>query len=198
MLESIIGRLGPYLDCKSTLKNTSYDSAKQHYMTQSTYSVFNFDNIKNKYLRGLESKPAETPCSNDALVHIGSELYFIEFKNGAIDNVENYELKQKILESLLILLSIINETIDFTRHHVSYILVYNNALNHRSKFYTTESAVVNSTPSRYAIISATARKAGKNVANFDLERYKSIYFQNVYTYSETEFKSEFTGKFLDC
>jgi hypothetical protein len=46
----------------------------------------------------------------------------IEFKNGVIDDLKNYEIKVKIFETLLILTERLGKTIQFTRNYVTFIL----------------------------------------------------------------------------
>jgi hypothetical protein len=111
---------------KTTLRETSKDNHDGYdiFMTESTLSVVNFDNVKNEYVKKLKS--SETPASNDALyMDNNGEYYFIEFKNGYIDKEEIFKIRLKIFDSLLIFTDIIGRGVSFTRSHMSYIMVYN-------------------------------------------------------------------------
>ena len=109
----------------NTLKQTSYDSANDDYMSNIDYQVIDFDKVKDKYLKSLDGGPCQKCLSNDALFQVGDQWYFIEFKNGVITIQIDDEIKTKIYDSLLIFLEIIDEHIDYSREKVNYILVFN-------------------------------------------------------------------------
>lgn len=111
----------------TTLKETSKNSPDKNtinYMVESNFEVIDFDEVKNCYIRELGVKVLETPKSNDVLMELNGELYFIEFKDGNMEKAI-HDVKRKIYDSLLIFCDIIKENISFTREYMNYILVYN-------------------------------------------------------------------------
>jgi hypothetical protein len=113
-------------------------------------------------------------------------MYFIEFKNGVIsrkngdaDPKKISEIKLKIFDSLLILTDIISKAVSFTRKNLNYVLVYNeekNSLKCIAKYFIGKSG------------------HGKHLIRFGLERFETLYFKNVFTYTEKEFETEFIFK----
>lgn len=182
----------------TSLKETSKDpSHPDTYMTELEYEVINFDKVKDKYLRELTPCPCAIPLSNDALIKKDNEWIFIEFKNGVITNRENGEIKMKLFESILMFLDVINKTIEYSRSHVTYILVFNEQeLNHSgvsSRFNKNEYLEYNQIPSMGSpsfaeIISNLDELAGNlGRAQFDLERYEKYIFKHVYTVPKYKF-----------
>lgn len=171
---------------KETSKDT--DSGNIKYMTQSEVEVINFDKVKEDYVRDM--KLSVTPCSNDAL-YIGREgkLYFVEFKNGVMKKDKVFNVYQKIYDSLLILNDIIGENISFCREHLNFILVYNESKN---PYENGETAKEDSAKVR--IGKYFAAKANKKYVRFDLERFKKIYFSDVFTFTEKEFEKIFLAE----
>ena len=116
-----------------TLKATSYDEEHDTYMVECTLSVCSFDKVKEWYVENRVPSSNPNPKSNDALYFREDECFFIEFKNGRIDNRVNFELNKKIYDSLFILFDsdCVDKkgedvkTISYTREHMNYILVYN-------------------------------------------------------------------------
>lgn len=85
------------------------------------------------------------------------------------------EVANKIKDSLLIFCDITKSNISETRKHVNFILVYNQDKE---------------TYSRQKISSHLSQMAGDNLINFGLQKYKNIYFKEVYTYSKEFFNSK--------
>lgn len=82
-----------------TLENTSSDDDHNYYMTNSKLPVINFDKAAKCYKD--EKDLNYLPASNDALYIMDkNHLYFLEFKNGKI---EEDNIKTKIYDSLFIL-----------------------------------------------------------------------------------------------
>lgn len=159
------------------------DSEKPESMTKSQVKTINFDKVKEKYIWGM--KLTNTPCSNDALyITPDGEYYFIEFKNGKMTKAKVFGVYNKIYDSLLIFNDIIGENISFCRENVNFILVYNEEKN------PTDDIAGGENP-RVAIGKHFSRKANKRFVRYDLNRYKKIYFKDVYTYTEKEFDEEF-------
>ena len=185
-------------NCRATFKDTSYDPTHKEYMTESPVIAVNFDQAKNDYVEDL--RLPESPKSCDALYfHHNGTYYLVEFKNGGIDNLKCYEIKMKILDSLLILLDQMNKTVSFSRENLSYILVYNEDCPHTSRMYnqvgsSRVSAIPqlgSTSPGQVDISKIISNKAGEHFIRFGLKRYESIYFKAVYTYTKKEFQDHF-------
>jgi hypothetical protein len=76
-------------------------------MTDSLLEVVNFDAVKDHYITSL--KLSTVPKSKDALlVKSDRKSIFIEFKNGCVNKKEEFDIRKKIYDSLLLLTDIIN------------------------------------------------------------------------------------------
>jgi len=166
-----------------TLKQISEDSSKvtgKRHMTSSEMCVVNFDKFKNFIFREMDL--AGFPKSCDALYrNKGGEYYLIEFKNGQIGRREAYEIKVKILESLLMLSSRFSHSIDFMRDNLIFVLVYN------------EDVVC----SMEKIENKIFELADISKEKFGLRRFEKIYLRNVCVYSKAEFESKFINRHLN-
>ncbi len=170
---------------KETSKDT--DSGNVVYMTQSEVQVVNFDKVKEKYIKGMKLKG--TPCSIDALyISETGEYSFVEFKNGVMKAEKIYNVYNKIYDSLLIFNDIIQTNISFCRENVNFILVYNGSKNPEEG--TSES----NDSSRVKIAKHFTNKAGKHFVRYNMDKYKKIYFKDVFTYTEEEFENQFLAK----
>jgi hypothetical protein len=163
-----------------TLEKTSEDINKppdQKFMTSCKTMVVNIDKFKNDFVKKMGLN--RVPMSCDALCMISpSEFFLIEFKNGVIDDLKNYEIKVKIFETLLILTEKLNKTIQFTRDHVTFVLVYNEAV--LQKFYIHKK--VFSRTSDFKV-------------DMGLGRLEKIYFKSVNVYSKAEFETHFVSRY---
>lgn len=179
----------------STLKETSRDNHDNTdcYMTESTLAAINFDRVKDEYIKDL--KLCENPKSNDALfICPDGKPVFIEFKNGFMDNGKCFDVRGKVFDSMLIFTDIVDKCIEYTRNNMDYILVYNEEKN-------TESTAED--PSKYIQESKSRDQIGKRLMKlggdyhikFGLERFKKYCFQNVFTYTEDEFRTHFVNHF---
>lgn len=184
----------------STLMETSKDTTKSEtdngrYMTTSKMNVINFDKVKESYVKGLSV--SEVPKSNDALVVVSDEeAYFIEFKNGEIDKLKNYQIKIKIYDSLLVLLDLIEKNISFSREHIHYILVYNEDVTHTSHQFNKkefEKVKVQFSPHRDKIVKRINNLAGKKYIQFGLKGFERLYFKTVNTYTKRQFEQLFVN-----
>lgn len=129
-----------YLEVFSDLKNVSYDDDGQISLIKSEVTCLNFDKIKAIYFEehskkykelnkskypGYPYKEMHEYCSNDAVAIFDDMDYFIEFKNKAkLDNKKD-KITEKIKDSILIYLDILDEKLSYTRNNLGYILVYN-------------------------------------------------------------------------
>lgn len=184
----------PILNHVVTLKRASKDENEDRveYMTESQVGVINFDKVKEAYAKekGLKNHPK----SNDALyVQQGDIDTFIEFKNGYMEKGKGPELKEKIYDSLLILMDIIDENISYTREHLNYILVYNGVKNSDNENINPKTTMQDS-PAREEISKSVFRLAQERKILFGLERFKGYCFKEVATYTKEEFEQEFVAK----
>ena len=161
---------------RSTLKETSKDDSNTEYMTESGMEVVNFDKVKEVYVKELSG---EGVASIDALAVFEDHIELIEFKNGCLEKRGKEEkeenLDKKIRDTLLLLCDIVNKNITYTREHVDFILVYNESKN------PITSKEINA--------SHTSQKGGCEFTRFGFERLKGVYFRNVHTYTEDQFKA---------
>ncbi len=170
---------------KTTLMQASMDdSDREHieYMTQSDLEAVDFDLVKRLYTKELKLSE-ESATSVDAIVQFKDHIDFIEFKNG---KVNNRNIKDKARDSLLIFLDLTGKNISYAREQVDYIVVYNiekNPLPNQMK-----KGALQDSPSRISIANHFSAKAETPLILFDLEKYQTLYFRKVRTYSKEEFE----------
>ena len=184
-----INKIKIFRDNLSTLKQTSLDDNGdcKESMISSDTEVVDFDGVKNDYIKDM--KLTKTPSSSDALYEDQrGQFYFIEFKNGRIDNRVAFSIRKKMYDSLLIFHDLTKTDISFSRKHMNFILVYNENKNPRSREAFAE-AEDGPTPSRVAIGNYISKKAKTHFIRFDLEQFKTIYFQDIFTFSKVEFEN---------
>ena len=162
---------------RSTLKETSKDDNGANavvYMTESEIEVINFDKVKEGYVENLSVQGA---ASLDALAVFEDHIELIEFKNGCLEKRDKEKKEEnicnKIRDSLLLFCDIANKNITYTREYVDFILVYNESKN----------------PSAIAIAAHFTKKGGDEITHFGLGWLKGLYFRNVHTYTENQFKA---------
>ena len=171
----------------STFKETSHDANGRcsRYMTESEIEVINFDKVKEDYVRGMNL--SKMPCSNDALyIDKDKKIFFVEFKNGQMQNGKIYNVYNKIYDSLLIFNDIVKENISFCRQNVYFLLVYNEEKNSGLERYKKQEV-----SSKAAISKLIHNKAKKKFVRFGLEQFEKLYFKEVFTYTESEFEEKF-------
>ncbi len=202
----------------SSLKNTSYDDHNKQYMVDSQIKVCSFDAVKEWYVKNKISNVSPNPKSIDALYFEKHESFFIEFKNGTIDNTVNFEINKKIYDSLFILfdLKYIDknnrpvDSISYTRANMNYILVYNKEkfLEYKPTRQTTDGIkrqkeqieeLKKKEKRQESFHRTTLYKRVRNLANeelilFGLDQFKNYLFKNVYTYTIEEFQEKFVRK----
>ncbi len=160
----------------STLKECSYDSTDKVYMTEFELEVVNFDEVKKIYFNNL-GLTEETSKSVDSLLYLEDKILFIEFKNGS-SNINN-SVKNKAKDSLLIFNDLSNTNISFTRENIIYIVVYNKLKRPN----------LLKQPEKYDIMNMVGNNAKEPTIHFDLSKFKTAYFKEVYTYNEEEFST---------
>lgn len=167
----------------STLRVTSQDDSNGICMTESELKVVNFDKVKRRY--SSELCLSHHPKSCDALfVNKKGEMYFIEFKNGRIDENETTKIKFKLYDSLLIFLDKSSITLNNLRKKSTFILVYNYHKKH-SKDALDDCG--SDKTSFYTIANTVTAKGGGHIIRFGLYLYKKLYFKEVYTCTQEEF-----------
>jgi hypothetical protein len=163
-----------------TLEKTSEDMHKpmaERFMTSCKKVVVNIDKFKIGFVKDMGL--SQVPMSCDALCMISpGEFFLIEFKNGIIDDIKNHEIKVKIFETLLILMGKLDKTIQFTREHVTFVLVYNEDEAH--KFYIHKKVFSRTTDFK---------------VDMGLGRFERIYFKSVNVYSKAEFEIRFVSRY---
>ena len=177
-----------FRDNKGTLKELSKDDSGNQtstpvYMTESNLLAVDFDEVKRLYTNA-QGHSEDHAFSVDALSHTDTEVTFIEFKNG---KVNNKNVKDKIRDSLLMFCDITKTTLCDTRQYVDFILVYNEGRNPLPNQVTR--GFVQPSESRLSIAQTLAKLGKQEFVGFDLERFKGLYFKNVHTYTQEQFEA---------
>ena len=176
-------------ECTSNLKELSKDTSMPEtecYMTESTEQAVDFDKVKTRYLNSL-GLLEENASSVDGIICRDDDIIFIEFKNGSMRN-EKRKVKDKIRDSLLLFGDITGIGISHMRKYGTFILVYNEGKNPLTDQEKRARGVGESSPSLIKIARYFSDKAEEEFIRFDLERFKKLYFKNVYTYSKERFE----------
>lgn len=170
---------------KKTLHELSKDDSDPNdiqYMTNIQTLAVDFDKVKQIYANRL-GLSEECAASADALISASDRTIFVEFKNG---KVNNRNVKDKARDSLLFFCDITETNISYTRENMEFVVVYNqdkNPLPNQEKKSRIQESV-----SRDAIGKYFMQKGKQEYIQFDLERYKRLYFKEVHTYSTEEFE----------
>lgn len=201
MEQDIIDNLPSILQHTTRLSCLSFDKDNGQYMTNSKKIAIDFDEVKNLY--NIENRNVFELKSNDALYIDKNNIhYFIEFKNGAINDYKNknklsYNLKKdlqlKMYDSIFILSDIkysdgrlyidnyknnngisITNIIDFSKNYVVYILVYNSNKNGNLQIHNH-----------------LGHKAKIVLEKFGLIKFKKFFLKEIYIYDENEFETKF-------
>ena len=194
---------------RSTLKDTSYDNDKDEYMVNSQLQVCAFDEVKDWYIGNKIPFVKPIPKSNDALFFGEKECFFIEFKNGRIDNAVNFELNKKIYDSLFILfdLNYIDKkrnavnSISYTRSNMNYILVYNKEryleagpTKQTQDGFKRQEIEKRESQHRDKLYKTIRNLANEEFVKFGLDQFKNYLFKNVYTFTVEEFEKKFINE----
>ena len=194
----------------STLKDTSYDEDNKVYMVDCELEVCSFDDVKEWYVKNRIPLAKPNPKSNDALFFDKEEGFFIEFKNGKINNAVNFELNKKIYDSLLMLFDLgyvdSNErevdSISYTRENMNYILVYNEekylqvgATRQTKEGFDRQKVEVTASKHRDLLFSTVKKLANDELIKFGLDQFRNYLFKNVHTYTVKEFEENFINKY---
>ncbi len=193
----------------STLKITSYDKDNNEYMVESNLEVCSFGDVKEWYVKNKVPLANPNPKSNDALFFDETESFFIEFKNGKIDNTVNYKLNKKIYDSLFMLFDLkyvdrkgdAVDSISYTRNNMNYILVYNEQkylqagpTRQTREGFERQNIEVKMSQHRDILFSTVKKLAKDELIKFGLDQFKNYLFKNVHTYTVKEFEENFINK----
>lgn len=168
-----------FKECRTSLKMTSKDknsSDAAQFMVESEESVVNFDSATKRYIQGcgINFTPVK---SVDALMVRGEKVLFVEFKNGAADNIDKNSMQAKVVHSMLTFMAITTKTRDYLRKHAVLILVYN-----------PKDSSVNK------IKKILSKQAGEPLVHLGLGDFYPHVFGEVYTYTVKEFEEYLASK----
>ena len=169
----------------TSLKETSYDEDNDAYLTNLDVLVYDFDKIKERYVKDLKTylSLSSIPSfrSNDALYNKNGKLIFIEFKNGCITSKMGKEkIRSKISESLLILTDILDAKLQEIRNICCCVLVYNKDKN--------EPFEKQRETSKYKLFTGIANLAKTNHLIEEFDRYR-VFFSQIYTINGDELEN---------
>lgn len=179
----------------SNLKTTSYDDNGKVPLIESEKNCLDFDKVKTVYFKEHGKKHKELNelkypgypytkmnefCSNDAVAIFDKMDYFIEFKNKPdLDNKKD-RITEKIKDSILIYLDILDEKLSYTRENLGYILVYNPSKSDK------EIDKINAVIKRYG---------QQEIDKFGLRsNYEDFYFKRVRIMSKEAFEELLNSK----
>ncbi|MCL1863524.1 MAG: hypothetical protein FWF78_08165 [Defluviitaleaceae bacterium] len=177
-----IEKVSQFLEGLDTLKEIS-KTGDGRFAAISEILAVNFDKVKEKYYRGLLNAGAfslpmqrgirstDLPKSADCLYFSTDEdINLIEFKISKRECKSN-ALRQKALESLLALMDILQKDREFARNNITFIVVYGEQI---------ESALDEAIEGIFDIADMTQ-------IDFNLERYKGLYFKEILTMDADKF-----------
>lgn len=174
----------------ATLKETSKDeSDKEHieYMTESGRKVVHFDGVKDEYVEDLGL--GVVPNSNDALIDGRDKVVFVEFKNGYINFPEQFKIRKKIYDSVLIYSDIVSEGISKMRTYLEYILVYNEDVNKDNpELPEKKDKHVQRSASFDNFANTVSNLAKDEYVGFGIRMFENYCFKRVHTYTKREFE----------
>lgn len=171
------------------LSSDNHDSnvANTQYMKNSPELAIEFDKVKEEYEFIRYDKAKDAFSSVDAILQLDRIIYFIEFKNGRINNKAEDQIHNKISDTTLIFNELMHTTLDFERKKVEFILVYNEKKNR-----LTEKEIINNISSSpyFSLLSESVNLLGNNhLIRFRMHRFIRTFFLDVYTVDESEFKN---------
>lgn len=162
-----------------SLFNVSTDFEHNIAMVKSDFRVVDFDRVKDSYAKAFHGY-APRSCDGLYLSPDDNIIYLFEFKNGKITNEIVTQIYFKILESLSILSDITEKPTSFFRSRCVFILIYNDAKN------------------RSRISSHVARRAGREIVRYGLDKFERIYLKKVHTINANDFHKQFVCQWEKC
>lgn len=167
----------------SSLKDTSYNKSAKTFLTNSDLQVINFDKVKDNF---VSDKKISSPSSVDALYYNNGILYFIEFKDA---ECKEHILHKKIYDSIIILSSKLNISVNEIVKNSIYIVVFSSEKNKdiKSKTY------IETPNAYYDITNAFIKNYNQYTIFFKLEQFKNYLFKDAYTISEKTFNENISN-----
>lgn len=170
-----------YRDQLKTWTKISEDKTNKISMVISEQKGFDFDQgiVKLWYKKNKKENSNQPRCVDG--VSIKKEIYFIEFKNGKIEQDTCIDLRLKAVETLPEFNKILKEGIkdigidDFFKLDKSFILVYN------------PEKIINTNPHKAHLEEC---EHFSNAKNF-LEKFKDLYYKDIIIMNMKEFKKYF-------
>lgn len=180
----IFDKIEYFNDTKETFREMSYDGTDNVSMIDCNQIGYNFDKVKTHYANSL-GLTEEVAKSIDTLYYSRkiNKYIFVEFKNGLMKNAKA-DVIHKLKDSLLFFCDIFNANISFTRKNALFILVYNEEKN-KKKNNTTNGDEYGKDEMKDHIYGL----AKEHEIRFGLERYRGLYFCDVFTYGKAEFNN---------
>lgn len=114
-----------YPNSASKLSDVSLDKANNHPMIDDDRPIINFDHVKDQFAQSISpdgKKPKEGIKSADGYFQSGGRDFFVEFKNGKIDEKD---LLTKIYDTAIVFCNLVNKSPEHLRLNGEFILVYN-------------------------------------------------------------------------
>ena len=158
-----------------TLKETSWDSKGDAYMTDCEKRVIDFDQAKTNYCNDL-GKSEEYADSADSLCFTAdkNKFYLIEFKNG---DFSSKDITKKAKDSAFVLSGIMKKDVNCIRNSVILVLVYNGEVR---KIETRDKIAI-----------AKANRGKGDFAVFGLEKLKGFYYDKILVYEKEQFRKSY-------
>lgn len=180
--------------CESNITETSKDDQNKQVLIHSNITVYDFDKVKDQYCNSYkQSQESFFLCSADAFHSYEADTYLlIEFKNGKIDSKVRKNIKQKISDSLIMLMDIMSINLEYVRKHFDFILVYNEEKNQEEHLRHKEikSNTIRKLQAEQALKSKLLGLGGEEIIKFKLGGFKRLFFRDVHTYNEEQFDSK--------
>lgn len=161
-----------FTECKSTFHETSYDDCNNEYLCNNTITqpVYDFDNYVLKNCTDC------LPASPDAIYVGRKDLYFVEFKNQHISDINSSQIKKKFSEGTKILKEILQ---DFMPKDCNYYFC----------------VVVRDAPKPRLFDSNYFERSGIRFGLKEINDEEGQFYNQIYTETVDFFKSTFA---LDC
>ena len=161
----------------TTLSAVSRDSTKRESLINSELPAINFDSVVRRYRNLIRC--ANTPASNDALILVKrtSEVFFIEFKNSTLLQLEDEECRHslcnKIRDSVIIFCDLFDKAPSYLRTQCTYILVFSPD-NSREKLIKHIADKSDKTFNFFGLKSMFERYCFKNVLTVTSEQFLNL------------------------
>lgn len=176
-----------------SIRQASYDDAKDQYLVDRDLIVYNFDEIKEYICRRFRDNAFVSSCDAFYAAEDGRE-YLIEFKNQKPEDVPRRSVKQKAFDSLYLLMLSFHphQTVEEISKRLSLIVVYN---EHASKGPRKGSYNKSESFDKMAAkFGGYAKVKTPLSTQFGLGYLKGQLYRNIYTLDVREF----VRRFVDC